>query len=120
YRYFMKAATADLNGGTRNRVGTLYIGGTHPAASGGAWMAVVFGLCGIRVSGCTISIDPRLPDHWDSVTVPLVASGRELVITVSRGHVRVQSGCGSLTKITIMARGSVCVLPENGELSLML
>jgi trehalose/maltose hydrolase-like predicted phosphorylase len=128
YRYFMKAATADLNGGTKNHVGTLYIGGTHPAASGGAWMAVVFGLCGIRVAGRTISIDPRMPDHWTTVSVPLVVSGRELVVTVSREQVRVRSGIPSPAlypaaasdEIEIRAGGRICALPENGELSIPL
>jgi nigerose phosphorylase len=133
YRYFMKAATADLDGGTKSHVGTLYIGGTHPAASGGAWMAVVFGLCGIRVAGRAVSIDPRLPDHWASVSVPLVVSGRELIVTVSRRHVRVQSRSAPQTRppsrmcapaasdeIAIKAGGRTCVLAENGELSIPL
>lgn len=117
YRYFMKAATADLNGGTKNHVGTLYIGGTHPAASGGAWMAVVFGLCGIHVAGRTVSIDPRIPDHWAEVTVPLVVSGRELRITISRELVRVQAGSPPAIEIEIKVGGRTRLLPENGELS---
>jgi len=120
YRYFMKAATTDLNGGTKNHVGTLYIGGTHPAASGGAWMAVVFGLCGIRVAGRTLSIYPRMPDHWTAVSVPLVVCGREVRITVSREQVHVQSGSPSATEITIEAGGRVHVLAEDGELSIPL
>ena len=39
YRYFLKTATIDLTGEGKQYVGTLYIGGTHPAANGGAWMA---------------------------------------------------------------------------------
>src|SRR5208337_4769052 len=49
YDYFMKTATTDMGASHKSFVGTLYIGGTHPAASGGAWMAAVLGLCGIRV-----------------------------------------------------------------------
>lgn len=120
YRYFMKAATADLYGGTKNHVGTLYIGGTHPAASGGAWMAVVFGLCGIHVTGRTVSIDPRMPDHWVEVTVPLVVRGRELFVTISHEQVRVQSGSPSSKEIEIRAGGRICLLPENGALSMPL
>ena len=120
YRYFMKATTADLNGGTKNQVGTLYIGGTHPAASGGAWMAAVFGLCGIRVTGRTITIDPRLPERWTAVSLSLVVSGREVLISVSRERVRVRSGSASATEITIKAGGRTCVLPESGELSIPL
>lgn len=120
YRYFMKAATADLNGGTKNHVGTLYIGGTHPAASGGAWMAVVFGLCGIHVSGRTVSIDPRMPDPWTQVTVPLVVRGTGLLVTISREQVRVQSRSPSANEIEIRVGGRICLLPEKGALSMPL
>jgi trehalose/maltose hydrolase-like predicted phosphorylase len=47
YRYFMKAATIDRDGASKSHVGTLYIGGTHPASNGGAWMAAIMGLCEI-------------------------------------------------------------------------
>jgi len=44
YQYFMKTATIDLTGEGKEYVGTLYIGGTHPAANGGAWMSAVLGI----------------------------------------------------------------------------
>ncbi|KAI7257470.1 hypothetical protein KC345_g10781, partial [Hortaea werneckii] len=43
YPYFMRTATVDLTGESKQYVGDLYIGGTHPAANGGAWMAAVLG-----------------------------------------------------------------------------
>jgi kojibiose phosphorylase len=65
YRYFLKTATIDLTGESKQYVGTLYIGGTHPAANGGAWMAAVLGFGGLD---CTPEIGPRLyprlPAAW--------------------------------------------------------
>ena len=61
YKYFMKTATIDLTGEGKQYVGTLYIGGTHPAGNGGAWMSAVFGLCGIQAAGETLAIQPHLP-----------------------------------------------------------
>ena len=46
----MKTATIDLTGESNNIVGTLYIGGTHPAANGGAWMSAVLGFAGAKLS----------------------------------------------------------------------
>ena len=57
YKYFMKTATIDLAGDGKQYVGSLYIGGTHPAGNGGAWMSAVFGLCGIDCVGDVISIN---------------------------------------------------------------
>ncbi|MDE7439372.1 MAG: glycoside hydrolase family 65 protein [Clostridia bacterium] len=43
YKAFMDSAEIDLKGGGKQWAGEIYIGGTHPAASGGAWMTAVYG-----------------------------------------------------------------------------
>jgi nigerose phosphorylase len=91
YQYFMKTATIDITGEGKQYVGPLYIGGTHPAANGGAWIAAVIGLCGIRCSSDCITIDPRLPAHWQEVTVPLTYQGQKLSIHLTHDRVTVQA-----------------------------
>jgi trehalose/maltose hydrolase-like predicted phosphorylase len=90
YKYFMKTATIDLNGKGKQYVGTLYIGGTHPAGNGGAWMSAVFGLCGIRCTENTISINPHLPAHWEQAVIPFVLHGQRLKITLTHKDIRVE------------------------------
>ena len=91
YKYFMKTATIDLEGKGKQYVGTLYIGGTHPAGNGGAWMSAVSGLCGIRCTANTISINPRLPAHWKEVVIPFVLHGQRLKLTLTQESVRVHA-----------------------------
>lgn len=91
YKYFMKTATIDLNGEGKQYVGTLYIGGTHPAGNGGTWMSAVFGLCGIRCSDNTLVINPHLPTHWEKVTVPLTLHGQQVRITLTHNSAVIQS-----------------------------
>jgi trehalose/maltose hydrolase-like predicted phosphorylase len=91
YQYFMKTATIDLTGEGKQYVGTLYIGGTHPAGNGGAWIAAVIGLCGIHCSGDAIVIDPRLPEHWQEVTVPLTYQGQKLSIHLTHKRITVRA-----------------------------
>ena len=43
YKAFLDSAEIDLRGGGKQWAGEIYIGGTHPAASGGAWMTAVYG-----------------------------------------------------------------------------
>lgn len=43
YPLFMKSASADLNEGGKEWAGLVYIGGTHPAAEGGAYMVAIKG-----------------------------------------------------------------------------
>lgn len=68
YPYFMKTASVDLTGATKQFAGTIYIGGTHPAANGGAWMAAVLGFAGLEIKSGKISVTPNLPKHWQKMT----------------------------------------------------
>lgn len=43
YGWFEKSATTDLTGGGKKFAGKVYIGGTHPAACGGAWLTAFEG-----------------------------------------------------------------------------
>jgi len=90
YKYFMKTATIDLNGEGRQYVGPLYIGGTHPAGHGGAWMSAVFGLCGIRFSEEGIAVEPRMPPHWKQVRLCLQFRGQKLNFVLRREEVLIE------------------------------
>lgn len=84
YRYFMKTATVDLTGATRQYLGTLYIGGTHPAANGGSWNTVIFGFAGVSYDENTLDIAPHLPDGWKGLSFRLLWKGVLLAYTDSR------------------------------------
>lgn len=60
----MKSAKADLVGGGKEWAGLVYIGGTHPAAAGGAYMTVVNGFAGLSCEKGEIKINPSLPEDW--------------------------------------------------------
>lgn len=49
YPFFMKSAQADWIGGGKQWAGLVYIGGTHPAAAGGAWKVLAQGFAGLEV-----------------------------------------------------------------------
>jgi nigerose phosphorylase len=68
YRYFLKTATIDLTGESKQYIGSIYIGGTHPAANGGAWMAAVLGFGGLLHTEDGPRIAPRLPAGWQRLT----------------------------------------------------
>lgn len=68
YDYFMKTAEVDLTGESKSFAGDLYIGGTHPAANGGAWMVAVLGFCGLKITKNGIQAQPRLPQKWRRVS----------------------------------------------------
>lgn len=45
YEWFKNSATVDIVGGGKKWAGKIYIGGSHPASCGGAWMIVANGFC---------------------------------------------------------------------------
>jgi trehalose/maltose hydrolase-like predicted phosphorylase len=91
YEYFMKTATIDITGKSKQYVGDLFIGGTHPAANGGAWLAVVRGFCGITNTAEGVAIAPRLPARWEKVIVPYKFGKNSYEITIEKGKASVRT-----------------------------
>ena len=90
YKYFLKTATVDLTGDSKQYVGTLYIGGTHPAANGGAWMVAAHGFCGIQFRPEGLVVEPRLPAKWKSVSLRVVFRGYVLTLTITPDSCRME------------------------------
>ncbi|BBI34902.1 glycosyl hydrolase family 65 protein [Cohnella abietis] len=90
YNYFLRTATIDLTGESKQYVGTLYIGGTHPAANGGAWMAAILGFAGVHLNRGVVILNPSLPERWQSIAFSIHVSGQKFQITVSdtEAHIR--------------------------------
>lgn len=118
YKYFMKTATIDLTGNGKQYVGTLYIGGTHPAGNGGAWMSAVFGLCGIHYNGEILSINPHLPTGWHKVTLPFILRGQKLRLTLTRENVTVEPVSPLETPLSVSVGGAVYPLAAGDKLKI--
>jgi nigerose phosphorylase len=95
YAYFMKTSTVDLSGESKQYVGDLYIGGTHPAANGGAWLALYAGILGIEAEGDRLRLSPALPVNWKSVSLNVYCGSgvarRRIRARVSRDRVRLEA-----------------------------
>ncbi len=96
YSYFMKTATVDLTGASKQFVGDQYIGGTHPAANGGALMTVVFGFAGLSVKGEKICLSPNLPSHWNSLAFRFQWKGQAFSVRITNGDIQVSSDIENL------------------------
>jgi kojibiose phosphorylase len=87
YRNFLISAGYDLDPTLAGRGDTAE--GLHGTAFGGAWMAAVFGFGGVTVSEQGLSIDPRLPEHWKSLSFKLQYRQSLLDITITHQDTRV-------------------------------
>lgn len=118
YPYFQKTATIDLTGDYKRYVGTLYIGGTHPAANGGAWMAAVCGFGGLSFDGVKVGIKPKLPEQWRSLNFHLTAQGQVFQVSVSKEQFRISAASTNTRKVAFDLEGAIFEVDPGQEISL--
>jgi len=82
YPFFLKSATADLKGGGKEWAGLVYIGGTHPAAAGAAYMTAVEGFGGISLEGGKLSVSPSLPKSIRGMQFRIFHKGIEYEVQI--------------------------------------
>jgi kojibiose phosphorylase/nigerose phosphorylase len=80
---FMKTARIDVLGGGKQWAGEIYIGGTHPASNGGAWMIAALGFAGLKMRAGKLSVDPHLPRQITRLSFPVTAGGERYRIDVT-------------------------------------
>jgi nigerose phosphorylase len=83
YPFFVKTANVDLTGESKQFAGSIYIGGTHPAANGGAWMAAIQGFAGLKVQEGKITIKPNLPKQWKRLAFNIIVRGERYSIDIT-------------------------------------
>lgn len=80
---FLRTAGIDMTGGGKEWAGEIYIGGTHPAANGGAWMIAALGFAGLEMKNGQPVIHPHLPEQITRLSFPITAGGKRLRVTVT-------------------------------------
>jgi alpha,alpha-trehalose phosphorylase len=88
YRYASLMDLADVGGNVQD--------GAHIASMGGTWMAVVYGLAGMRDYGGDLSFDPRLAEGIDGVRFRLTVRDQLLEVDImgDRATYRLVEGSG--------------------------
>lgn len=76
YPFFMKSAQADWLGGGKQWAGLVYIGGTHPAAEGGAWKVLAEGFAGLEWTENGPVLCACLPKGWKRVAFRFCCRGK--------------------------------------------
>jgi trehalose/maltose hydrolase-like predicted phosphorylase len=94
-RHLRQAAAADLEFDPNSA------GGIRIAGLGGVWQAVVLGFGGLDLSGESISIDPRPPSHWRSLSFAACWKGRSFRVSITGRTVRVALSSGEPTNVRI-------------------
>lgn len=89
YPLFLKGAMLDLNGEGKSYAGGIYIGGTHPASSGGAYMTAIYGFAGLRHLDGLLAGDMRLPEKIEEMRFKCIEIGKVANVVVKPNGVTI-------------------------------
>jgi alpha,alpha-trehalose phosphorylase len=78
-RYALLMDLADVSGNVKD--------GCHIASMGGTWMAIVYGLAGMRDHDGLLSFRPHIPGLLDRVKFPLTVRGQMLDVDITKESV---------------------------------
>ncbi len=106
YKYFLKTAKIDLEAKYKVYIGTVFMGGSHPAANGGAWMTAIFGFAGVQADENRIAINPRLCEKWKNLQFHLAYKGDGFRIKITKTSVTITSPPTNAREYTILVAGS--------------
>jgi kojibiose phosphorylase/nigerose phosphorylase len=84
YPFFMKSAMADISQNGKEWAGLIYIGGTHPASSGGAYMTAVEGFAGIHQENGALAASANLPAGWTRMICKVIYQGELYRVEVTK------------------------------------
>jgi trehalose/maltose hydrolase-like predicted phosphorylase len=91
YRFFLNSAVIDLTGGGKQYAGSIYIGGTHPASSGGAYLSSVYGFAGLHHVKGRIHFKPNLPKQIKGMRIRFVEDGIIKEAVIHRRNTKIRS-----------------------------
>ncbi len=83
YKHFIDSAIIDIAGKGKQFAGGIYIGGTHLGSCGGAYLALVYGFCGLKHHNYLLSADTHLSSKLKEVRFKVINRGRVAQIKVT-------------------------------------
>lgn len=84
YKMFRKSASIDIVGSNKLYAGGIYIGGTHIASSGGAYLSLLYGCLGFKYEDGKIKLDPHLPKTFESLEFNITLNNKKYVLCAYR------------------------------------
>ncbi|MGH8912103.1 MAG: glycosyl hydrolase family 65 protein, partial [Acidimicrobiia bacterium] len=105
-RYFRNALFTDLADLHHNTTD-----GVHLASAGGVWMALVYGMAGMRDTGGRITFDPRLPEEWRTIQFQIEVRGVVMAVDIDHTRVALSAERGEL-EVTV--RGKTLLVSPDG------
>lgn len=108
FLFAMESDIYDLQGGTTEE-------GIHTGVMGGTLDILISNFAGIMIRKNCITVNPRLPAHWQEVKLKLNCRGNLIELTVSPATVRIVFLDGPAETVRVQHRDDTRALPNGGE-----
>lgn len=89
YESFKASALIDYYGNSKEYAGNTYIGGTHPASSGGAYMTIIYGFALMKIKDDKLEFSPNLPDQIKSIKFKVNYLNKQYSVKINHQEVEV-------------------------------
>jgi len=94
YPMFLKSADVDLKPPSKLWAGGIYIGGSHPASAGGAYLMAIKGFAGLTHNKKGVpKLAPKLPKHWTRLAFKCEIFGRKYQVEITQKEHSVKEIC---------------------------
>ena len=90
YEMFIKSAEIDIVGSNKLFAGGIYIGGTHIASSGGAYLSLVYGFLGLNIKDGKITLSPSLPSNFKEITCNITVLDKKYQIKATKNNYEIK------------------------------
>ena len=91
YSMFRRSASIDLYGPQKLYAGGIYIGGTHPASAGGAYMSATYGFSGLKIDKeGNVSCSNRLPKEIASMSYKIKVRNKTYKVCINEKETKVE------------------------------
>ncbi len=87
---FLEGASVDLTGEYKDHAGGTYIGGTHLAACGGAYMTTVYGFAGLKHKKAMLMAESNMPKAIRNLHFRVNMRGNIAYVTIRRNIVTIK------------------------------
>ncbi len=108
YELYLRTSRLDLDDYNRE-----VSEGLHITSMGGTWMSVVYGFGGMRMKEGLLSFEPKLPEHWGSLSFMILFRGRTLKVFIGKKQIILENLEGEET--TLWLAGKKVRLEKGGK-----
>ena len=90
YKMFRKSSSIDLGTNQKMFAGGIYIGGTHPASNGGAYMSVIYGFCGLKCENNELKFKANFPKTFKRVKFKISFKNKKYLVELTRRNTKIE------------------------------